>query len=142
MCSGRGLSWSVSAGLGGGCDRTRDRRHRRTTKSLAIDHDYHRSTDRLDNCVFDSIPKVRLRVGGLWTASRDAAGRSLPRILIAFVFAFALQFAISRAAGFSPLAAWAALESVTQQATQHGGDGGAIAEQLFRGYYPLRFDQS
>jgi hypothetical protein len=83
--------------LGGGCDRTRDRRHRRTTKSLAIDHDYHRSTDRLDNRVFNSIPKVRLRVGGLWIASRDAAGRSLPRILIAFVFAFA--FAIGHLPG-------------------------------------------
>jgi hypothetical protein len=33
-------------------------------------------------------------VGGLWITSRDAAGRFLPGILIAFVFAFALAFVI------------------------------------------------
>jgi hypothetical protein len=33
-------------------------------------------------------------VGGLWMPSRDAAGRSLPGILIAFVFTVAVGFNI------------------------------------------------
>jgi hypothetical protein len=37
-------------------------------------------------------------VGGPWIPSRDAAGRSLPGILIAFVFAVAFAFVI----GFLP----------------------------------------
>ena len=39
--------------------------------------------------VFASIPKVRLRRGGLWITSRDAAGRSLPGILFALAFVIA-----------------------------------------------------
>ena len=34
-------------------------------------------------------------MGGSWITSRDAAGRSLPGILIAFVFAFAFGLAFA-----------------------------------------------
>ena len=71
-------------------------------------------------------------MGGLWITSRDAAGRSLPGILIAFVFALAFVIAVSWRAGFGSPAARTALEhvAVVQQAIKHGGDGGAVAEQL------------
>jgi len=66
----------------------------------------------------------------------DDAGRSLPGILIALAFAFAVVvgFVIGslRTAGLSSPAARAAFENVAvvQKTIQHGGDGGAIAEQL------------
>jgi hypothetical protein len=44
--------------------------------------------------VSTSIPKVRLRRGRPWIPSRDAAGRSLPGILMAFVFAVVVGFVI------------------------------------------------
>ena len=66
--------------------------------------------------------------------SRDAAGRSLPGILIALflLLLWVLSLAFSVSAGFGSPAARAAFEnvSVMQQSIQHGGDGGTIAEQL------------
>jgi hypothetical protein len=44
--------------------------------------------------VSTKIPMVGFVVGGLWMPSRDAAGRSLPGILIDFVFAVAVGFII------------------------------------------------
>jgi len=62
-----------------------------------------------------------------------AAGRSLPGIHIAFVLLLLLLLSLA----FFRLPVWcancaAALEnvSVMQQAIQHGGDGGAVAQQF------------
>jgi hypothetical protein len=75
-------------------------------------------------------------VGGPSIPSRDDAGRSLPGILIALflllLLLLVLSLALCRTAGLGSPAARAAFENVAvvQKTIQHGGDGGAIAEQF------------
>ena len=85
-------------------------------------------------------------MGGLWIPSRDAAGRSLPGILIAFAFVLwlVLSLAFSCTAGLGSPAARAAFENVPmmQQPIEHCGDGGTIAEQLAPVFHwPVRRNQ-
>ena len=64
--------------------------------------------------------------------------------LLSLLLLLLLSLAFSGAAGFGSPAARAALEhvSVVQQPIQHGGDGGAVAEQLSPVFYgPIRRDQ-
>jgi hypothetical protein len=71
---------------------------------------------------------VKLRCGGPWITERDVAGRFCPASLLFLL----LSLGFSAVSGFGSPAAWAALEdvSVVQQAVEHSGDGGAVAEQL------------
>jgi acid phosphatase family membrane protein YuiD len=73
---------------------------------------------------------VRLRRRGFWISSRDAAGVLCPASLSPLLLLLSLAF--SRTAGLGSPAARAALEnvSVMQQAVQHRGDSGAVAQQF------------